>query len=272
MLVTSAAERPYYVLSLPAPRAKPAPRARTTNPLDRRGYYRSPVTMAKYRQGQAPANKGRRFPPEPLKPKEALALVNACGHGAAGRRNRALIVVMWRAGLRCSEALSLYPKDVDLEAGTIAVLHGKGDRDRTVGLDAMACDVIAHWLREREKLGATRRQPLFCVISKPTIGQPMHAAYVRNMVKMAAARAGIEKRVHPHGLRHTHAFELAGERVDLRLIKAQLGHGSLGVTARYIEHLNPAELVEAIRDRSWPELADGGASPGPSRSGPRASV
>lgn len=235
-------------------------RARERKPddsIDRRGYARSPVTKRGYRLGQDPPNKGRKFPPEPLTRAEMLALLESFPTGACGERNRALAVVMWRAGLRIGEALSLYPKDIDTERGQIAVLHGKGDRDRIVGLDPGAVALMNPWLVRRRQLGLDGSYAVFCVVSRPTTGQPMHAAYVRNMVKEAALRAGIEKRVTPHVLRHTHAFELADERVDLRLIRRQLGHGNLAVTARYIEHLNPFEVVEAIRARPWP-------GPGPS--------
>jgi integrase len=223
--------------------------------LDRRGYYRSPITLAEYHAGKEPGNKGRKFPPEPLRPREVLALMDACSRGHAGKRDRALIAVMWRAGLRVSEALALLPKDIDLDDGEVRVLHGKGDKSRTAAIDVMGCALVREWLEDRAELGATRVQPIFCVISKPTIGAPMHSAYVRNKMHELGERAGIEKRVHPHGLRHTHAFELAGEGVDLRIIKRQLGHTDLAVTARYIEHLNPREVVDAIRARTWPESA-----------------
>lgn len=221
--------------------------------VDRRGYARSPVTLASYHIGKAPANKGRTFPPEPLTQAEVLALLEHCGRGACGKRDRALIVVLWRGGLRITEALRLYPKDVDIDTGRLAVLHGKGDRSRVIGIDPMACAVLKVWLEERKKLGLTGRHPVFCVVSEPTRGEPMYAAYARNKLKELGERAGIEKRVHPHGLRHTHAFELAGEKIDLRLVKQQLGHKSLAVTARYIDHLNPFEVVDAMRSRSWPD-------------------
>lgn len=231
-----------------------APAARIQfRPVDRRGYYRSPITLAEYHRGKAPANKGRKFPAEPLRPREVLALIDACGRGHAGKRDRALIAVLWRAGLRVSEALALLPKDVDLDEREIRVLHGKGDKARTVTIDAWAAPVVSEWLADRATLSVTRSSPVFCVISRPTVGAPMHAAYVRNKLHELGERAGIEKRVHPHGLRHTHAFELAGEGIDLRSIKAQLGHASLSVTARYVEHLNPRELLAPIRERSAPD-------------------
>ena len=78
----------------------------------------------------------RRLPPEVLTNDEVLRLIDACSNTPTGLRNRALIAVLYRAGLRVSEALDLYPKDVDAAAGTIRVLHGKGDRSRVVGIDA----------------------------------------------------------------------------------------------------------------------------------------
>ncbi len=224
--------------------------------FDRRGYYRSPVTLSSYRKGQPAANKGRKFPAEPLTQREVLALIAACGRGAAGKRDRALIMLIYRTGLRVSEALALYPKDIDLEAGRVHVLHGKGDRARTVGIDAFAEPLISAWLEERRRLGLTR-SPVFCTISKPNAGQAIHAAYVRNKLKELGERAGIERRVHPHGLRHTHAFELAGEGLDLRLIQQQLGHSDLATTARYVNHLNPTHLVQAIGEREPPRAPNG---------------
>lgn len=220
---------------------------------DRRGYYRAPVTYPSYRRGTAPPNKGMKLPAEPLKPREVLALIKACGKGRAGVRNRALIVVLWRSGLRISEALALYPKDVDLEAGEIRVLHGKGDRARTIGLDPDAILYLEKWLTQRKRLGLTGRHPMFCVISEPTRGEPIHSAYVRELLKRLAIKAGIEHRVHPHGLRHTHAYELAQEGVPIDVIRRQLGHSNLGTTARYINHLNPRDVVDAIRAREWPD-------------------
>ena len=84
-----------------------------------------------------PANKGHKLPPEPLTPDEVRALIRACSKRAVtGIRNRALIVVLYRAGLRISEALAVMPKDLDAANSTIRILHGKGDYDRVVGLDA----------------------------------------------------------------------------------------------------------------------------------------
>ena len=93
----------------------------------------------------------RRFPAEVLTDPEVRALLDACGgpYHPVALRNRALIALMYRAGLRVSEALALSPKDVDLATGVVRVLHGKGDVSRTVGLDAGACAVVARRLQKR---------------------------------------------------------------------------------------------------------------------------
>ena len=195
-----------------------------------------------------PANKGRKLPPEPLSPNEVKALIRACSMRAAtGIRNRALIVVLYRAGLRVGEALALFPKDLDAQAGTIRILHGKGDHDRVVGLDTGAWAIVQLWLDRRAALGINGRSPVFCTLK----GKAVKSAYIRTLLPRLARKAGIDKRCHPHGLRHTHAFELAGEGTPLHVIQCQLGHASVATTDRYIKHLNPSAVVEAMKSRVW---------------------
>lgn len=195
-----------------------------------------------------PANKGKKLPPEPLTGDEVRTLISMCSKRAlTGVRNRALIVVLYRAGLRISEALSLRTKDLDVEAGTLRVLHGKGDRSRVVGLDDGAWAVLQVWLDRRAAAGLKGQPPIFCTLR----GEPIKASYIRALLPRLARRAGIERRVHAHGLRHTHAYELSREGTPLLVIQTQLGHASAATTDRYIAHLNPAVAVEAIRSRKW---------------------
>lgn len=165
---------------------------------------------------------------------------------ATGARNRALIAVMYRGGLRLSEALALRLTDVDTAGGTIRVLHGKGDRARTVGLDDGACALVDARIERRRKL-TIRLRALFCQLD----GTPMSPQAVREMLQRLAAKAGIEKRVHPHGLRHAHAAELSREGTSVRLIQQQLGHASLAITDRYLRSIAPEEAIAAVRARSW---------------------
>ncbi len=203
--------------------------------------------------GQEPPNKGKRYPAEPLTREEVHRLLAACPRGPAGMRNRALLVVLYRTGLRISEALSLYPKDVDFAGGSITVLEGKRRKRRTVGIDPQAAGMVEAWIAKRAKLGLNGRHPLFCTITRDNgpRGRALGTAYCRDMVKRLGERAGIEKRVHPHGLRHTHAFELANEGHPMHLIQAQLGHEDLSVTGRYLAHIAPSALIAAMQSRTW---------------------
>ena len=81
--------------------------------LDCAGRRRSPATLSSFHQGRTPRNKGRRYPPDPPSVEEIIAVMRACGSRPEGVRLRAVIVVLWRAGLRISEALALSESDLD---------------------------------------------------------------------------------------------------------------------------------------------------------------
>lgn len=190
----------------------------------------------------------RRRPPEVLTEPEAIALIRACSTRApTGIRNRALIAVMWRSGLRISESLALELRDLDLEAGTLRVRHGKGDRSRTVGVDEQTAALLARWLDRRRSLGPGARAPVFCTLR----GGRLDSSYVRRLLPRLARRAGIDRRVHAHGLRHTYAAELARERTPINIIRDALGHTSLAVTDRYLRDVAPMHVIDTIRARSW---------------------
>jgi site-specific recombinase XerD len=202
---------------------------------------------------RAPANKGRRYPPEVLTPAEIQALLDACAlKPHTELRNRAFLAILYRTGLRCSEALALKPKDVDFFGSSIRVLHGKGDRARTVGIDQGALDIIKEWGVERERRGFTTTQPLFCTQT----GRAMSDSYVRKQIKRLGIKAGISKRVHAHGLRHTHAFELMMEGIPISIIQRQLGHASLATTDTYLSHIAPKHVIDAISGREWSAQGD----------------
>lgn len=219
--------------------------------------------MPGYRQGQRPDNAGLTLPPEPLTRAEIERLLKVMGRGPCGHRNRALVVLLWRSGLRISEALDLYPKDVDREAGTVTVMRGKGGRRRQVAVDELGLVMLERWMLERSRLGLTGREPVFCCVDVRTRGKRMYSSYVRTMLKARGEQAGIGggsyrdgtrwgKRVHPHGLRHTMAFELLMEGVDLGTIRQQLGHSQLATTLRYCDHLAPAVAIRAMHARPRP--------------------
>jgi site-specific recombinase XerD len=191
---------------------------------------------------------GKKFPAEVLTQDEVRALYRQTSlRCPTGIRNRALIFMGWRAGLRVSEALDLMPRDVNLQEGYVHVRHGKGDKARIVGLDETTCAVLQRWLDKRTQLGFNGRHPLFCTLH----GERMKDAYMRELLPRLARKAGIEKRVHYHGLRHTFAWELSKEgKIRVREIQGLLGHASLATTATYLDHLAPHDLINAIRERS----------------------
>lgn len=208
----------------------------------------SPVTTPGYHAGRIAPNKGRSFPAEVLTPDEVNALIKACSNRApTGIRNRALIAALYRCGLRLGEALALRPKDLDLNNGAITVLHGKGDRRRTVGIDPAAVAFLSRWVDRRKTLQPRRAAPLFCTLQ----GGPIHPSYVRTLLPRLATKTGIDKRVHPHGLRHTMAFEMMMEGIPVPIIQRQLGHANLGTTQRYLDHIAPKDVVEAMQQREW---------------------
>jgi site-specific recombinase XerD len=134
-----------------------------------------------------------------------------------------------------------------LRNGAIRILHAKGGRSRTVGMDALGFEILDRWLQARSSLPVGEADALFCLVN----GKPMQSCYVRVFLPRIAKKAGILRRVHAHGFRHTHAAELRGEGVDIGVISKQLGHRSIATTARYLDHIAPWDVVNAMRNRQW---------------------
>jgi integrase len=98
--------------------------------LDVAGHRRSPATMPGYHRGRPPRNKGGQYPADPPTVEEIVAVMRTIGDRANGRRLRSLIVLLWRAGLRISEALALQESDLDRSRGAVLVRRGKGNECR----------------------------------------------------------------------------------------------------------------------------------------------
>jgi hypothetical protein len=108
--------------------------------------------MPEFHAGRSPGNKGLRYPADPPKVEEIVAVMRAAGHGPHGRRLRGLIVILRRAGLRIHEALALAEPDLDHRRGSLLVRRGKGGRRREVGMDAWGWDELQPWLAHRLEL------------------------------------------------------------------------------------------------------------------------
>jgi site-specific recombinase XerD len=218
--------------------------------LDRAGRHRSPATMPGFHAGRPPGNKGLHYPADPPKVEEIVAVMRAAGDGAHGRRLRALIVILWRAGLRVQEALALAEADLDQRRGALLVRRGKGGRRREVGMDAWGWDELQPWLEMRLELPVGL---LLCVINGLTRGRHWSSAAARADLRRTAVRAGVRRRFAPHQLRHAHAVELAREGVPLVVIQRQLGHSNLGITSIYLQSIN-AEIIETVHARHQPMI------------------
>ena len=190
------------------------------------------------------------LPIEPLTASEVDLLLLACSKRApSGLRDRALIGLLYGSGLRIAEALALVRRDIDLVTGQVTVRKGKGGKRRVSALTVAGVSLLEAWLTRRDKLGAKRSQPVFCQIQTGKVGEPIAQANVRQMLARRTAKAGLDKRVHAHGFRHSHAAELAGKGTPMHIIQKQLGHSNLAVTSRYVDHLHPAEVVAEVRER-----------------------
>jgi site-specific recombinase XerD len=164
-------------------------------------------------------------------------------------RNAALVAVLYRAGLRVSEALQLRETDLDEGQGTLLVRKGKRGKSRTVPMDGTAWGYVARWRERRRALqGVTRSSPVFCTLE----GGPVADSYVRHLLRRVGEKLGLEKPLHPHLFRHCYAAELAREGVPLNQVQKLLGHGSLATTSVYLDSIAPAELIATVANRpAW---------------------
>jgi integrase len=120
--------------------------------LDVAGHRRSPATMPGYYRGRPPRNKGEQYPADPPTVEEIVTVMRTVGDRSNGHRLRALIVLLWRAGLRISEALALQESDLDQSRGAVLVRRGKGGKRREVGMDRWAWEQLEPWLEIRQQL------------------------------------------------------------------------------------------------------------------------
>ena len=113
------------------------------------GRRRSPATMPGYLAGRAPRNKGMQYPPDPPRAEEIVLVMRQAGHDRHGLRVRALVAVLWRGGLRISEASALNETDIDERRGSLLIRHGKGDKRREAGMDQFGFEQLSAWMAHR---------------------------------------------------------------------------------------------------------------------------
>ncbi len=190
----------------------------------------------------------RKLDADLLDSREVERLVAQCSRRAkTGLRNRALLVLGYRAGLRCQEALDLLVKDIDFDRSVITVRSGKGGRMRRIGMDAGTAAVLQRWLEARAKLHIPRSAPVLCTLK----GGALQSSYVRHLMKRLGRKAAIEKRCHYHGLRHFAACSLVRDGATLTMVQSFLGHASAATSSIYLSRLGSDEAVEFARERRW---------------------
>ena len=173
----------------------------------------------------------RRTLPRTLSPVEVERLIEAAnGTSPRALRDRALVELLYGAGLRVSEAVGLHKSSIDLDARLVRCV-GKGSKERVVPIGRQAAQALRRYLaRGRPYLDSRHRPELFLNAK----GGGLTRAGVFLILRRLAAKAGLEpERVHPHLLRHTFATHLLEGGADLRSVQEMLGHADLSTTELY---------------------------------------
>jgi hypothetical protein len=122
--------------------------------LDSAGRRRSPATLPGYHAGRPPRNKGMLYPADPASVEEIVSVMRHASEDPHGWRLRAMIVMLWRGGLRVQEARALSEHDLDPQRGSVLVRHGKGGRRREVGMDGWGRENLRPWIFRTRSLPA----------------------------------------------------------------------------------------------------------------------
>jgi integrase/recombinase XerD len=194
-----------------------------------------------------------RLLPDTLTVEEVDRLLEAVDVSAPeGVRDRALLELLYAAGLRVSEALGLDADDLSLGGAFVRVV-GKGDRERLVPVGDEAIAWLARYLQEVRppllelgRAGTAHGGPVFLGGRGGRLGR--QRAWER--IRAAAARAGLAERVSPHTLRHSFATHLLEGGADLRVVQELLGHASISTTQLYT-HVT-GERIREIYARAHP--------------------
>lgn len=202
---------------------------------------------------QAP--KAPRKLPEPLDVDEMTQLLSAGVGGNAGNesgsddplivRDTAMLELMYSAGLRLAELVSLNMGQIDLTAGSVEVI-GKGNKTRVVPVGRYAHEAIIAWQRLRGELASADETALF--VSRR--GSRITPRAVQQRFRQRGIQQGITSRVHPHKLRHAFASHLLESSGDLRAVQELLGHADISTTQIYT-HLDFQHLAE-VYDKAHP--------------------
>jgi integrase/recombinase XerD len=146
-----------------------------------------------------------------------------------GLRNKAMITLMVNTGLRVSEVVNLKTNSIDLGTRDLKVVNGKGHKDRNLKIPEKTAELIKVWLKK--KAGKT-----YLFTTKE--GEQLKVRYIQAMIKRYSVRAGINKNIYPHTLRHTFATNFYRQTKDIETLRKLLGHSDISTTQIYVTLAN----------------------------------
>jgi site-specific recombinase XerD len=171
-----------------------------------------------------------------------------------GMRDRAMLELLYGGGLRISELVGLDARQVDLEEA-VAIVHGKGAKERVVLFGQPAMDALEMYLvNGRPALVAQARARDEAALFLNRSGSRLTARSVQTGIKRYALQAGIAQDIHPHLLRHSFATHLLDGGADLRIVQDLLGHSSANTTQIYT-HVSQARQAKVTAD-AWEKVAE----------------
>ncbi len=179
--------------------------------------------------------------PDPLTEEEVAKLLSFPAVRYVQIRDRAILELLY-CGLRVSEALSLEKDRIHFEEGYVRIC-GKGNRERLVPVGRPVCEALRACLLERNRRFPGHPGPVFLT----QLGRALSRGAFGYRLKAHARRAGIQRPVYPHLLRHCFASHMLRRGADLRSLQEMLGHRHLSTTAIYL-HVSPQRIIEVYRN------------------------
>ena len=187
------------------------------------------------------------LPKTSLKLPDVLSVEEVCrlletpdGSTALGLRDRAMLEILYAAGLRVSELINLKLQNINLEAGFVRVL-GKGSKERVVPIGLTAGRIVAAYLAEARKVLLKNRASPYLFVARAA--QPITRQGFWKLLRRYALKARLNKKVTPHSLRHSFASHLLEGGADLRAVQVMLGHVDISTTQIYT-HVARQQLKE----------------------------
>ena len=168
--------------------------------------------------------------PTILEPEEAQKLLAQPNRRyPTGLRNKAMISLMLHCGLRVSEVVNLTPGNINLTKGKLRVESGKGNKDRDLAIPEYLMELLGSWRKKKPESNF-----FFSTLQ----GEKLSIRYLQQMVKRYGQKAGINKNISPHTLRHTYATSYYRQTKDIETLRRILGHSDISTTTIYITLAN----------------------------------